>query len=323
MVGAMEYLPICVRVRERACLVVGGGEIALRKATLLSRAGARLRVVAPHVEPGFEAFEGVDIRTRGYAPEDLDDAWLAVAATDDKELNRRVSADAQARGVPVNVVDAPALCTFVMPAIVDRAPILVAISTAGASPVLARSLRGQIEALLPPGLGPLSALLGKERAALKARFPDVDERRVFTEQLVRGPVAEAATSGDMTRAEALLMAALAEPFERPKGQLTVVGVGPGDPDLLTLRAQRVMQEADRALYDAGIPVDVVDRCRRDAMREPVSGVTGPDLEARILACVAAGERLVYLAPGDGRAAHGMLGALQVAVVWIPGVTVPS
>lgn len=303
----MDYLPISLRVKDRQCLIVGGGEVALRKASLLSRAGARLRIVAPDIDVGFSGFVGAELLPREYEAGDLEDAWVVVAATDDESLNARISADAGSRGVPVNVVDDPSRCTFVMPAIVDRSPILVAISSAGASPVLARTVRGDIEALLPPGLGALADLLGRHRGVLKRTLPALAERRTFVEAVLTSDVVALVESGAEREAEQLLLQRLntREPSLSATGRVYVVGIGPGDPDLLTFAAQRLMQQADRLFYGLEVSEALLDRCRRDAHRNPMPGAALGGAAAfepwqrAIQGAVDNGERVALLVPGRG------------------------
>jgi uroporphyrin-III C-methyltransferase/precorrin-2 dehydrogenase/sirohydrochlorin ferrochelatase len=207
-----------------------------------------------------------------------------------------VAADAAQRGVLVNVVDEPQHCTFVMPSIVDRSPLLVAISTAGAAPVLARMVRGEIEALLPPGLGALSDLLSRQRRAIKEALPDLTDRRRFMEAMLAGPVAEMAQVADSTLAEAELLRRLAAFTSEEARLLTVVGTGPGDPDLLTFQAQRFMQQADHVFHESDVSDAILERCRRDAPRTelPIGGQV--DLAKR----AASAGRAALLVVGDGQ-----------------------
>lgn len=319
----MDYLPVSLRLTDQPCLVVGGGSVALRKAALLSRAGARLKVVAPVIVEGIGEFSNAQVVTRAYEADDVRGARLVVAATDDANLNAQVAADATDRGVLVNVVDDPQRCTFVMPSIVDRSPMLVAISTAGAAPVLARMVRGDIEALLPPGLGPVSELLSRHRAAIKAALPELGARRRFMEALLSGMVVELAYAGDLAAAEAELRRLLDTQNVHALGEVAVVGTGPGDPDLLTFQAQRCMQQADHVLHRLDVSPAIVDRCRRDAARTQVpegGGVSTLWDLARVHA--QRGERVVVLVAGDGKAAATHMqreGASVTHVRHVPGL----
>ena len=265
----MEYLPLFHNLKGRTVLIVGGGEIALRKARLLSEAGARLRVVAPSIEAQLvelvQAGAG-ECLDRGYARQDLQGCVLAIAATDDEPLNATVSQHANALGVPVNVVDSPQLCSVIFPAIVDRSPLVVAVSSGGDAPVLARLIRARIETWIPAAYGQLAGLAKQFRAQVKARFANVQQRRVFWEEVFQGPIAEQALAGRTAEAERLLAEKLAGVAPKALGEVYLVGAGPGDPDLLTFRALRLMQQADVVLYDRLVAPAIVALARKDAER---------------------------------------------------------
>lgn len=190
----MQFLPLFHKLQGRPVLVVGGGEVALRKARLLAEAGACLRVVAPDVRRELQAMAGEQgVFLRGYQSDDLQGVGLVIAATDDEPLNARISAEAQALGIPVNVVDAPALCSVIFPAIVDRSPLIVAVSSGGDAPVLARLIRAKIETWIPATYGQLANLGKRFRERVKQLFPDVQQRRVFWEDVFQGQIAESST----------------------------------------------------------------------------------------------------------------------------------
>ena len=265
----MNYLPVSWRLRDRTAWLVGGGEIALRKARLLARAGAMLRVVAPEVCDELRALceeTGGEIRDKGFQESDLDNVALAIAATDNDQVNRQVSERAQARNLPVNVVDNPPLCTFIFPAIVDRDPILISISSGGASPVLARWIRSRIESWLPGRWGRVAELMGRFRKPLAAKLPSVGARRQFWEALLEGPLVEKVLAGQDQDAERMLAEAVqqADADTLMRGEVYLVGAGPGDPDLLTFRALRLLQKADIVLYDRLVSPEVLELARRDA-----------------------------------------------------------
>jgi len=265
----MQYLPVSWRVDGQWVLLVGGGEIALRKARLLARAGARLRVVAPEIEPALAELvdqTGGERLASVFEAAQLDGVQLALAATDSDSVNCAVSEAAQARGIPVNVVDNPSLCTFIFPAIVDRDPLLVSISSGGAAPVLARWLRSRIESWLPARWGELASLMGSRRKALAEKLPAVSARRLFWEKVLDGPVVEQSLAGRSQEAGALLDKAIeqADAATLSEGEVYLVGAGPGDPDLLTFRALRLLQKADVVLYDRLVSPGVLELARRDA-----------------------------------------------------------
>ncbi len=268
----MDYLPIFLHIRDRSALLVGGGAVAVRKARLLRQAGARLTVVAPELAPELAhlATEGrLTHRPHPFRPDDLEDMDLVVAATDDLVTNRVVSEHARARRIPVNVVDQPTLCSFVFPSIVDRSPVLIAVSTGGASPVLARLLRARLESFIPAAFGRLAALARDYRERVKERLPAGPARRLFWERVLEGPIAEQVLAGREQAARAAFDEALqhTDPSgTRPRGEVYLVGAGPGDPDLLTFRALRLMQRADVVLYDRLVSPPILEMTRRDADR---------------------------------------------------------
>jgi uroporphyrin-III C-methyltransferase / precorrin-2 dehydrogenase / sirohydrochlorin ferrochelatase len=275
----MQHLPVLLNLRGRQATVVGGGLIAARKTELLLRCEARVTVVAPALDRELEelltpsAHPGLRYVPARYEAALLEGSELVIAATDSPETNAAVAAEAQARRIPVNVVDDAALSTFVFPAIIDRDPIVVAVATGGASPVLARRLREGIEALLPARIGALARFLARHRGAVRRTLP-MSERRGFWERLLDGPIATRVLDGDEATAERELAAALGTRTTAPVGEVYLIGAGPGDPDLLTLRALQLLQRADVVFYDRLVPAAIVDRARRDAMRVSVGKSVG-------------------------------------------------
>ncbi|HCG37724.1 MAG TPA: uroporphyrinogen-III C-methyltransferase [Pseudomonas sp.] len=334
----MEYLPLFHNLQGRRVLIVGGGEIALRKARLLSEAGARLRVVAPSIEAQLaklvEAGDG-ECLDRGYDPQDLQGCVLAIAATDDEPLNAAVSQHANALGMPVNVVDSPQLCSVIFPAIVDRSPLVIAVSSGGDAPVLARLIRARIETWIPAAYGQLAGLAKQFRAQVKAKFANVQQRRVFWEETFQGPIAEQALAGCSAEAERLLAEKLAGAAPRALGEVYLVGAGPGDPDLLTFRALRLMQQADVVLYDRLVAPAIIDLCRRDADRIYVGkqrsehAVPQEQINQKLVTLAKEGKRVLRLKGGDpfifGRGGEEIeeLAANGVPFQVVPGITAAS
>jgi uroporphyrin-III C-methyltransferase/precorrin-2 dehydrogenase/sirohydrochlorin ferrochelatase len=334
----MEFLPLFHNLRGSHVLVVGGGEIALRKSRLIADAGALLRVVAPQIESQLRDLvehSGGELILRGYEERDLDNCVLIIAATDDEPLNAQVSRDARARGVPVNVVDAPALCSVIFPAIVDRSPLVIAVSSGGDAPVLARLIRAKLETWIPSTYGQLAGLAARFRHQVKGLFPDVQQRRAFWEDVFQGPIADRQLAGQGAEAQRLLEAKIAGDAPKAPGEVYLVGAGPGDPDLLTFRALRLMQQADVVLYDRLVAPAILDLCRRDAERIYVGkrraehAVPQDQINQQLVELAQQGKRVVRLKGGDpfifGRggeeieelAAHGI--PFQV----VPGITAAS
>jgi len=257
-----------MKIAGRRCVVIGGGDVATRKVTMLLKADAVIELISP--ELCHELAEMVKAGRLHYtqslfAPEQLEVACLVVAATDDEATNIAVSQAAKARNIPVNVVDAPELCTFTMPSVVDRSPIIIAISSGGAAPVLARLIRSKIETMVPAAYGRLAALAGDFRDKVKARFSTTQQRRIFWEESLQGPIAELVFSGQEVLARQALANCLAENGATVnRGEVYLVGGGPGDPDLLTFRALRLMQQADVCVYDKLVSPEVMELVRRDA-----------------------------------------------------------
>jgi uroporphyrin-III C-methyltransferase/precorrin-2 dehydrogenase/sirohydrochlorin ferrochelatase len=325
----MEHLPIFVSLSGRSVLLVGGGEGAARKLRLLARTPARIVAVAP--KPGAEiaaaATRGaIELLARPFRREDVAERAL-VFVTEADETAADVAAAARAADVPVNVTDRPDLSSFLMPAIVDRDPIVIGIGSGGTAPLLARELRARIESLLPARLGQLAEFAGRCRSAVAAGIPEAPSRRRFWEWLLTGPIAEAVLAGRVAEAEAALAAHLAQPESALSGHVALVGCGPGDPDLLTFRALRVMQAADLVLHDDALGPRLLDYIRRDAERVALAPASsGADASAEVLTMIAAraraGARVVWLKTGAGLPADAeaqILRAADLHVEIVPGV----
>ena len=264
----MESLPIFMRIKGSRCVVVGGGDVAMRKVAMLLRAEAFVVVVAPAICNALneKVISGeIQYCQADFEPNQLTGAMLVIAATNDETVNAAVSSAAITKNIPVNVVDAPSLCTFTMPSIVDRSPVVIAISSNGAAPVLARLIRAKIETMIPASYGRLAVLAGDFRDLVKARFLDTQSRRIFWERIFEGPVAELFFSGQEQAAEIALTEAIKSgDHNKQHGEVYLVGGGPGDPDLLTFRALRLMQQCDVCVYDKLVSKEVMELVRRDA-----------------------------------------------------------
>lgn len=334
----MDFLPLFHKLKDRLVLVVGGGEVALRKARLLGDAGARLRVVTPEVRD--ELREMVEqgsgeLLLRGYQASDLQGVCLVIAATDDEPLNARISEDCKGLGIPVNVVDAPALCSVIFPAIVDRSPLIVAVTSGGDAPVLARLIRAKIETWIPATYGQLAGLAKKFRAQVKGLFPDVQQRRVFWEDVFQGPIAESVFAGKLAEGERLLQEKVNGAAPRALGEVYLVGAGPGDPDLLTFRALRLMQQADVVLYDRLVAPAIIELCRRDAerlyvgKRRAAHAVPQEEINRLLVKLAKEGKRVLRLKGGDpfifGRGGEEIeeLAAEGIPFQVVPGITAAS
>ena len=266
----MEFLPLFFQLRGSRVLLVGGGRVALRKCRLLTRAGAAVTCVSPDIDHELDDLlrsTGGDWVIARYSSDKLEGMSLVVAATPDDTVNQQVAADARARQTPVNVVDSPELCSFIFPSIVDRSPLVIGISSSARSPVLARLIRSRIEALVPSAYGRLAAFTGRFRDAVKAVATEEGQRRRFWEQVVNGPAGELVLAGREEEAASLVQGYLDNPRQaQPIGEVYLIGAGPGDPDLLTFKAARLLQLADVVLYDRLVTPEVLDLARRDAER---------------------------------------------------------
>ena len=266
----MNYFPVFLDLRGRRCLVVGGSETAARKAELFLRAGALVTVVAHELHAAFEHLSGRERLSRvagPFEPGMLDGVDAVIAAEPERVRNEFVAAAARARHIPVNVVDTPQLCSFILPSIIDRSPLVVAVSSGGEAPVLARLLRARLETLIPAAYGRLGALAAKFKAAVREKILP-GERRAFWEKVFQSPIAEMVYAGRDAEAERRLEQMLAQDAGRKitQGEVYLVGAGPGNPDLLTFRALRLMQQADVVVHDRLVSQPILDMCRREAER---------------------------------------------------------
>jgi len=336
----MQYLPIFLRLQSQRALVVGGGKVAARKAEALCRAGARVTVIAPALGTALceRVHTGdVDHRAERFAPSQLSGVKIVIAASDDAALNADVAHACKARGIPVNVVDTPALCSFIMPALVDRSPLVIAVASGGNAPVLARYWRARIEALVPSTAGRVAELAGRYRQRVQAVLTSGRLRLRFWESAFDGPPARRALAGDMAGAAAALEALLTHHgrVRQPAGVVYLVGAGPGDPDLLTVKALRLMQRCDVVLYDRLVSESVLDLVRRDAERVFVGkrrrshSVAQEQLNALMVRLAREGKRVLRLKGGDpfvfGRGGEEIeyLAGAGIAFEVVPGITAAS
>jgi uroporphyrin-III C-methyltransferase/precorrin-2 dehydrogenase/sirohydrochlorin ferrochelatase len=337
----MDHLPIFLQLHGRPVVVVGGGHVAARKVELLLRSGARVSVIAPdlfeELRQRADAGELTHVCAR-FDPSHLDTAELAVAATSSHEVNAAVSRAARERRIPINVVDDPKLSTFIFPALIDRSPIVVAVSSAGHAPVLARNLREQLEALLPEKLGALARFMGERRTSVRTLLRAA-ARRPFWERIVTGFVGARVLAGDEAGAQKAFerelytshLTASTATGGRGLGEVYLIGAGPGDPDLLTLRALQLLQQADVVLYDRLVPEAVLERSRREARRVFVGKQAGEaSVQERInellVQYAREGLRVARLKGGDplifGRGGEEIevLAAHGIPYIVVPGIT---
>ena len=334
----MDIFPISLKLQQQPCLIVGGGRIAYRKAVLLAKAGAVIDVIAPEIETDLleivRASQGQYVQA-SFSPDiPLRDYRLVIAATNDKATNVQVFEACEAEKILVNSVDDLPHCRFMVPAIIDRSPLVVSIATNGKSPVLSRQIRTQLEASIPHGMGKLADFSGKWRAAVKAKIENPDERRIFWEDLYASPLKEQVFNDNLAEADRLIEQALME-WKAPKGEVYLVGAGPGDPELLTLKALRLMQQADVVIYDRLVSPAIMDLCRRDAEKVYVGkarsnhSVPQEGINALLVEYAAQGKRVCRLKGGDpfifGRGGEEIqeLFAAGVAFQVVPGITAAS
>jgi len=335
----MDYLPVFLNLKGQACLVVGAGAIAARKIELLARAGAKVTVIAKNISiqvSGLQASNNVTIRQQSFAPSDVVGFRLVVSATNDEKTNRLVAQAAEEHNIPVNVVDNPDLCNFIFPAIIDRSPVIAAVSSGGTAPVLSRLLRAKMETIIAPAYGKLARMAEKFRTTAKLRLKEPAQRRIFWENCFQGPVAELVFAGREQEAEQLLQKNLLKHAEtNTPGEVYLVGAGPGAPDLLTFRALRLMQQADVIVYDRLVAPEILDLARRDSEKIYVGkqrqNHTLPQESINLLLAdlAKAGKRVVRLKGGDpfifGRGGEEIETLMQQGINFqvVPGITAAS
>lgn len=329
----MDYLPLFARLNKRAVLLVGGGDIALRKARLLLDAGARVTVVAPSLhEELTELLVGHTYIPSRFQAEHLTDQMLVIAATDDEQVNADVAAAANAANIWVNVVDDPDRSSFIFPSIIDRSPIMVAVSSGGKAPVLVRMLRERLEALLPKHLGALATLSGEWRNQIKQKLSDITSRRRFWEKAFASPQLATLLETEQHEAAEQWMAQQLDAEDYAGGEIVLVGAGPGDAGLLTLKGLQQIQQAEVVLYDQLVSPEVMNLVRRDAERISVGKKAGHhsvpqhEINELLLSHARAGKRVVRLKGGDpfmfGRGAEELQAARAEGIPYsvVPGIT---
>ena len=336
----MDYLPLFVDLKNRHCLIVGGGDIAARKAGLLCKVQADVTIVAPSISVSTQALiDAKDVTwiNAVFSEKLLEECSLVIAATDNEQVNRDVYQHAKQHKIWVNVADCPELCDFILPSILDRSPIVVAVSSGGKSPILARQLRARLETLIPPAYGKLAELVGRYRSVVQKKLPKLSMRRRFWESVLQGKVADHVLAGRDQQGEDSLQALLeqTQTADLQKGEVYLVGAGPGDPELLTFKALRLMQQADIVFYDRLVSKEVLALVRREAEQVYVGkqrawhAVRQEEINQLLLTHAQQGKRVLRLKGGDpfifGRGGEEIetLAAENIPFQVVPGITAAS
>ena len=335
----MELLPIFLNIKGRQCLIVGGGELAFRKATLLDKASASVKFVANEFSENIESLANKKnflLIKDSFKDKYLENIVLVIAATNCKETNTLIAKSAKALHIPVNVVDEPSLCSFIMPAVVDRSPVVVAISSSGNSPVLTRKIKELNESMLSDKVGELALLLGSYREKVKSQFTEFSHRLQFWENILESEVTELVYSGNYELAKEIINRSLFHKKDMSqRGEVYLVGAGPGDPDLLTLRALRLMHKADVVLYDRLVSEEILNKVRPDAEKISVGkqrshhSVEQETINQMLIRLANSGKRVLRLKGGDpfifGRGGEEIETLAQAKVMFqiVPGITAAS
>ena len=335
----MEHLPIFINLKQKPVLVVGGGDIALRKINLLIKAQAKVDCLSPFFCEGMNSLSRdnyVNLINKSFEPADIKDYSIIIAATDDATVNSSISSIAHDKRIPVNVVDSPTLSSFIMPSIVDRSPVIIAVSSAGKAPVLARIIRAKLETVIPSSYGILAEIAGEYRQRVKDRFSQIKDRRAFWETAFSGVIAEKVFSGRINEAKNDIEKQLNDSVEMELGEVYLVGAGPGDPDLLTFKALRLIQQADVVLYDRLVSKGVMELVRRDSELIYVGKKGGSDKSTRqvdinnqLVELAKSGKRVCRLKGGDpfifGRGGEEIesLSEHNIPFQVVPGITAAS
>jgi uroporphyrin-III C-methyltransferase/precorrin-2 dehydrogenase/sirohydrochlorin ferrochelatase len=336
----MDYFPLFIDLKNKDCLVVGAGEVASRKIELLAKANASITVIAPVISPSIqdlaEQNNQITLVYKEFSSDDINQQRLIISATNQPLVNKQVAEAANLHNIPINAVDSPELCSFIVPAIIDRSPIVAAVSSGGTSPVLARLLRSRLESLIPPAFGRMAKLANKYRATVKEKINPPAQRRIFWENALQGSIAELFYSGKEAEAETELQKAINNTSDSPiQGEVYLVGAGSGDPDLLTFRALRLMQQADVVVYDRLVSKEILELVRRDAeliyvgKQRDNHSLPQESINALLARLAKEGKRVVRLKGGDpfifGRGAEEIETLAQENINFqvVPGITAAS
>ena len=335
----MDHLPIFINIRKKPCVVIGGGDIALRKINLLLKAQAKVDCLSPLFCKGIKNLSKdghITLINKSFDQTDIKDYSIIIAATDDSSVNSSISAIAQVKKIPVNVVDSPELSSFIMPSIVDRSPLIIAVSSSGKAPVLSRIIRAKLETVIPSAYGILADIAGEYRQKVKDRFSTIKDRRAFWEAVFSGVIAEKVFSGRISEAKEDIQRQLDDSVEMDLGEVYLVGAGPGDPDLLTFKALRLIQQADVVLYDRLVSKGVMELVRRDSELIYVGKKGGSDkstkqvdINDQLVELAKSGKRVCRLKGGDpfifGRGGEEIESLSEHGIPFqvVPGITAAS
>ena len=335
----MDHLPIFINIRKKPCIVIGGGDIALRKINLLLKAQAMIDCLSPSFSRDIKNLSKdghITLINKSFDQTDIKDYSIIIAATDDSSVNSSISAIAQVKKIPVNVVDSPELSSFIMPSIVDRSPLIIAVSSSGKAPVLSRIIRAKLETVIPSAYGILADIAGEYRQKVKDRFSTIKDRRAFWEAVFSGVIAEKVFSGRISEAKEDIHRKLDDSVEMDLGEVYLVGAGPGDPDLLTFKALRLIQQADVVLYDRLVSKGVMELVRRDSELIYVGKKGGSDkstkqvdINDQLVELAKSGKRVCRLKGGDpfifGRGGEEIESLSEHGIPFqvVPGITAAS
>ena len=298
----MKYFPVFLDGSKINAMVVGGGDVAARKIELLLKTTTKITIMSASVTEGVERLinqHQLSWLKHNYKAGLLDKITLVIAATDNKTVNESIYHEAVKFNILVNVVDQPAICTYITPAIIDRSPMIIALSSSGSAPILIRMLREQIEKILPQGYGRLAEFSLKFRDHVKARIKGIRNRRTFWENTLRGSIGQSLLDGKQQEAEQQLIVSLKEKIALPKGEIIFIQTLTGNPDNLTLNAHRALQFADAVFYDEAVNIELIEYVRRDAAKYPQS-ISSTILlnHQHALELAQKGQQVIYLLAGN-------------------------